>query len=255
MSQDPAVPPAPPAGPPPPPAAPPPPPPPSGGTTDDGPRLPWEERDRLGFLDALIETVKLLVTAPKDAFSRLRLDGDLIWPLVFGFILSWVGQVFGQVWSLIFGSAVQSMMGGLSSFEGMAAFGAGSVIQVIATLALWPIIFLIFIFIGTGVYHLCLMLVGGVERSPMGFEGTLKVVSYTQVTSLLSVIPILGGLIAVIATLVLTVIGFVEVHKTTQGKAILAVVIPLILCCICAGVIAMMFGAAIAAAAAGASAG
>ncbi len=247
MSQDPSF--------PAPPAAPPPPPPPPGSSADDGPRLPWEERDRLGFLDALIETVKLLVTAPKDAFARLRPDGDLIWPLVFGLILSWIGQVFGRIWGLIFGSAMQSMMGGLSDFEGIAAFGATSVVQVMFALVLWPIFFVIFIFIGSGLYHLCLMLVGGVERSPMGFEGTLKVVSYTQVTSLLSVIPILGGLIAVVAALVLTVIGFIEVHKTTPGKAILAVVIPLALCCICATLVAMMFGAAFAAAMAGASAG
>ncbi len=243
MSQDPSYP----APPPAPPAAPPPPPPPGGAGDTGGPRLPWEERDRIGFLNALIETAKLIVTAPQDAFSRLRPDGDLIWPLVFGLIFSWVGQAFGQIWGLIFGSALQSMMGGFGDLEGMAAFGATSFFQVVITLVLWPVFFAIGIFIGAGIYHLCLMLVGGVESSPLGFEGTLKVVAYSQVASLAAVVPVLGGLIVLVASLILTVIGFVEAHRTTQGKAILAVLIPIALCCICGVVAAVMFGAAFAA--------
>ncbi len=244
MSQDPSFP----APPPAPPAAPPTPP--AGGT--GGPRLPWEERDRLGFLNALIETVVLIVSAPKDAFSRLRADGDLIWPLVFGLILSWIGQVFSQIWSLIFGSAMQSMMGGFGDLEGLAAFGATGFLQVVIVLVLWPVFFAIGIFIGAGIYHLCLMLVGAVGQSPLGFEGTLKVVAYTQVASLAAVVPILGSLVALVATLVLTVIGFIEVHKTTPAKSIIAVLIPIVLCCVCGIVAAIVFGAAIAAMVSGA---
>ena len=246
MSQDPSFP-APPA--PPSPPAPPamPPPPPGDGGGAEGPRLPWDERDRLGFLEALIETVKLLVTAPKDAFSRLRADGDLIWPLVFGLILSWIGQFFGQIWNLIFGGVMQSMMSGLGDLEGMAAFGATSVVQTVIVLILWPIIFAIFIFIAAGIYHLCLMLVSGVSESPMGFEGTLKVAAYAQVSSLAAVVPLLGGLIVLVASLVLTVIGFTEVHKTTTGKAAAAVLIPFALCCICGIILAIVFGASMAA--------
>ncbi len=246
MSQDPSFP----APPPAPPAAPPPPP--TGGPVEDGPRLPWEERDRLGFLNALIETVKLIVTAPGDAFSRLRPDGDLIWPLIFGLIFSWIGQFFGQIWNLIFGSAMQSMMGGFGDLEGMAAFGASSILQVVITLVLWPVFYAIIVFIASGIYHLCLMLVGGVEQSPLGFEGTLKVVAYSQVVGLANVVPILGFLIVLVGSIILAVVGFTQVHKTTQGKALIAVLIPLVLCCLCGIVIAVVFGAGIAAMAANA---
>ena len=248
MSQDPSFPSPPPA----PPAAPPPPPPAGGGGDADGPRLPWEERDRLGFLDALIETVKLLVTAPGDAFSRLRPDGDLIWPLIFGLIFSWIGQFFGQIWNVIFGGAMQSMMGGLGDLEGLAAFGAGSIVQTIFILVLWPIFYAIIMFIAAGIYHLCLMLVGGVEQSPLGFEGTLKVLCYSQVATLANIVPILGFLIVLVASVILTVVGFTEVHKTSQGKALIAVLIPLVLCCICGIVMAVVFGAGLAAMAGGA---
>lgn len=249
MSQDPSFP----APPPAPPAAPPPPP--GGGFPGMGSeqRLPWEERDRLGFFEALIETVKLIVTAPKDAFSRLRRDGDLIWPLVFGLILSWIGQFFAQIWNLIFGGVMQSMMGGFGDLEGMAAFGATSAVQTVVVLILWPLFFAIILFIMAGIYHLCLMLVGGVEQSPLGFEGTFKVAAYANVAQLAAVVPILGGLIALVASVVLTVIGFAEAHKTTQGKAVLAVLIPWALCCICVIVAMVIFGASLAAMMAGAS--
>ncbi len=248
MSQDPIAPPPPPA----PPAAPPPPP--AGG--GEGPRLPWEDRDRLGFLDALIETVKLIATAPSDAFSRLRADGDLIWPLVFGLIFSWIGQFFSQVWNLIFGEAMQSMMtgfGDLGQFDEYMSFGStGGVIQFVGTLVLWPVLFVIFLFIGAGIFHGCLMLVGATNESPTGFEGTLKVMAYSQIASLAAIVPFIGGLVAMLISLVLLVIGFTEVHRTTQGKALVGVLIPVALCCICCIVGIFVFGASLAAMMAGA---
>ncbi|MEO1087467.1 MAG: hypothetical protein AAFY88_24780, partial [Acidobacteriota bacterium] len=98
-------PPNPPHNPPPPPGAPPPPgypPPPSWSPPAPGeaPPLPWEERQRLGFVPALMETVKLLVTDPQGAFSRLRADGDYLNPFLFGLIVSWVMSVISQMWGV-----------------------------------------------------------------------------------------------------------------------------------------------------------
>ncbi len=232
MSQDPsfgAPPPAPPAAPPPaPPAAPPP-----AGGGSAGPLFPWEDRDRLGFLDALIETVKLIVAAPSEAFGRLRPDGDYLWPLVFGLIFSWIGMFFGQLWSLIFGSAIQSMVGNFGDLEGLAAFGATSVLQTVIMLVLWPVIYVIVVFLTAGLAHLCLMMVGAVEGSPFGFEGTMKVVAYSSVVDLLNLVPLVGGFIAFFAKLILFVFGFAKVHKTTEGKALGAVVILFVTCCCC----------------------
>lgn len=235
-------------------AFPPPPPPPAdppmtpgGAEETHGPMLPWEERDRLGFVDALIETVKLIFTAPSDAFSRLRADGDLIWPLVFGLVFSWIGQFFNQIWNLLLGGAMQSMIGGLGDIEGFAMFGATSFFQMVGTLVVWPVFYVIIIFISAGIFHLCLMLVGATNESPTGFEGTLKVLAYAQVANLAAVIPLLGGIVAAIVSLVLLVLGFTQVHRTDQSKALIAVLIPVTLCCICCIVGIVMFGASLAA--------
>jgi len=247
----------PPATPPPAPPAPGAPPPPMGGTGDGGgPRLPWEERQSLGFLDSLIATVKLLVTAPADAFGRLRRDGDMISPILFGILLTLVGQIFSQIWNLLFGAAWMSMLGGMGDMmemgegmggmESLAFFGATNIFSALITLVLTPIFYLIFLFIASGIYHLCLMLFGAVETSPQGFEGTLKVTAYASVASLGAIIPVVGGLITLIAQIILLVIGFQHVHRTTQGKAIGAVLLPIVICCVCAVVGALLFGGMIA---------
>ncbi len=227
MSQDPSF------SPPPPPPAAPPPPPPGGAGGSGGPRLPWEERERHGFLNALIETVKLIVTAPKDAFSRLRPDGDYIWPLIFGLIFSWLGRFFTQIWGLIFGEAIRSMIAGMPEFSDMAIYWSTSFIQVVGWLVIWPLVYVVAMFLFAGLMHLALMVVSGLDDSPLGFEGTFKVVAYSSVLDLLNVIPFIGPLLAFVGKVILYVFGFSMVHRTSEGKALGAVAIVIVTCCCC----------------------
>ena len=206
------------------------------------PVLPWLERSRLGFKTALIETIKLIVTDPKDAFSRIRRDGDYMSPFIFGLIISWPVVILGQLWSILF----ESVMPGSSQ----ATMGFG-VLQIVLVLALYPLIHLVSLFIMAGIYHLSLMVVSALGRSQVGFEGTFKVMCYAAVTQLTGIVPIIGPLIGLVALIVFLVIGFERAHETTQGKAIVAALIPVALCCLCGLVLALAFGGAIAAAAAG----
>lgn len=57
--------------------------------------------------------------------------------------------------------------------------------------------------------------------------------SYSYVSSLAQVVPVVGGLIALVWNIILQVIGLVRMHRTTQGKAVGAVLIPIGLCCVC----------------------
>ncbi len=210
-----------------------------------GDRLPWEERDRLGLIEALIQTIRLLVTDPSNAYSRLRRDSDLTSPLLFGLILSWLGIVFSQMWQLMFGGLMGSMFGGLEGLEEV--FAPPGAFGIIATLVFWPLIYIVFLFISAGILHVCLMIVGATSDSPTGFEGTLKVVSYAQVAGLAGVIPLVGGFLAGLWVLILEVVGSTQVHRTTVGRALTGVLIPVFLCCVCLLLGAVFFGAMIAA--------
>ncbi len=226
-----------PTAPPPPPSAPPP----SGGG-GEGARLPWEDRRELGFVDALVGTIRLLVTAPAAAFSRLRADGDYGSPILFGVILSLVGQLFAQFWGMLVGAAGTSMLG--EELGGM-PFAGGGIGSVVLTLILTPIFYVILLFIMSGIYHLCLMLIASVEGS--AFEGTLKVVAYSSVAGLGNAVPLVGWLIALVGSIILLVVGFGTVHRIDQVKATIAALIPVVLCCLCALGGALLFGASLAA--------
>lgn len=185
------------------------------------------------------------MTDPSDAFSRLRPDGDLTSPILFGLILSWAGVILSQIWQLMFGGFMRGMLSGMEGLE--AAFAPPGALGIIGLLVVWPVIFVVGLFISAGILHLCLMLVGATAESPSGFEGTLKVVSYSQVAGIASIVPLVGGFLFAIWALILEVIGSALVHRTTQGRALMGVLIPLLVCCVCVVFAAVLFGAMIAA--------
>ena len=105
------------------------------------------------------------------------------------------------------------------------------------------VVYVIIVFIGSAVMHLCLLLVGATEKSETGFEGTLKVYAYSTIAWLAVALPFIGSLVASIWYLVLEVVGFAAAHRTSQGRALIAVLIPIILCCVCGLVVSLLFGA------------
>jgi len=222
--------------PPEPPSAPPP------GGPPARPGLPWEREKSVG---TLVETVKELVTAPKAAFARMREKGDYASPLLFVVIVGGLGAIVGQIWQLVFGAAWTAMIP--AEYAGelgpmLATQGAGAIV----TIVVMPILIPIFAFIGAAIYHLFLMLFGAHKESTAGFEGTFRVVAYANVAQLANVIPFAGGFIAMIWGIILMVLGLSTVHRTSQGKALAAVLIPWLLCCLCVAIAIGVMGASIA---------
>lgn len=247
MSSDiPGMPPAPPT----PPLPPMPPPPPGGGypPPPDAPPaegLPWERRSEIGFLNGLVETVKLMVTNPAEAWRRAKEKGDYAEPLVFAIIVSWIGVAASSIWSGVFGQAwlaflppdIKEKLGGA-----FATNAGATLIQI----GIAPILVLIGLFVGAAIYHVSFLIVGATKDSASGFEGTFRIVAYSSVSQLANLIPFMGGLAAIVWNIILMVLGTVRIHRTTQGKAIAGILIPLLLCCVCmvVGVVALIGGLA-----------
>ena len=124
----------------------------------------------------------------------------------------------------------------------MHEYGRGGVI---ATAIFSPIAIVIGLFIGAAILHVCCMLVGALNTSASGFEGTFRVTAYSEVASIASIVPVIGGPVFIVWWIVLAVMGLQRMHKTTQGKAIVAILIPVILCCVVVGLVMMLAGAAI----------
>jgi hypothetical protein len=128
--------------------------------------------------------------------------------------------------------------------------GPGSVVLGII---MAPILALVVLFIWSAIVHLVLNLIGGLKESTAGFEGTLRALSFSTVVQLATIVPFVGPFIAMIWGIVLQVLGLSSLHRTSQGKALAGVLIPIAVCCVCIIVVAVAFGAALAAAIAGAA--
>ncbi len=221
------------------------PPPPPGGAPPP-PQLqplPWEQP---GYpaLEGLYETAKLVLTAPSQAFARMSLSGTLGRPLLYAVIFGWVGIIANQIYSIALRGAMMGFLSGLPGYNPKFMIGL-PIFMSVALMVVAPLFVLIGVFIWSAILHLFLMLVGAAQT---GFASTVRVVCYVGTVQVLQVVPFCGGLIAFIWALVLYIIGLAIVHRTTQGKAALAVLLPIVVCCVCVAVLGLAFGAAIAAA-------
>ena len=198
--------------------------------------LPWDRRAELGSANAFFETLKLVLFQPSEAFARMKTEGGMTEPIIYAFIGGGIGFVVYIFFSIFvhpfgFGASPRNPLGSV--------FGAG--MGLLSAIILVPIALILGIFLGAGLLHLCLMLVGGAKRS---FETTLRVVCFTVGSTYpLLIVPICGGAISGIWSVVLECIGIARAHETDTGRAVLAVFLPLVICCGFGLLCSIMFGA------------
>jgi hypothetical protein len=195
----------------------------SAGSSGAG--LPWEHRAQLGLFKAWFETVSLLITKPSEAFTIMRPEGGLTDPLLFGLI----GGSLGGIVSIIFQGLLQSIPGIAGRNDAFNSLGISLWVILLIYAVMMPLLVTVGLFIGGAILHLCLMLVGGANRS---FETTFRVACFASgAANLFSMIPFCGGIIALVYHIVLECIGLSRAHPTTTGKALMAIFLPMIVCC------------------------
>jgi hypothetical protein len=196
--------------------------------------LPWEHRQERSFFNAFIETLTMVLTRPAEAFSVMKREGGFGEPIIYALIGGCVGGIVSFLFSLGFQS-IGMFADKNSGLTAMAGMGVGSVVVII----LLPLFIVIGLFIGSGIVHLCLMIVGGANQP---FETTFRVLAFTHgSTGPLQIVPVCGGVISFVWTIVCYCIGLARAHETDTGRAVLAVFLPLIVCCGGGFLIAFMF--------------
>jgi hypothetical protein len=185
--------------------------------------LPWEHRQERGFFNAFIETLTMVLTRPAEAFSVMKREGGLGEPLIYALIGGCLGGIVSALFSLGFQS-IGLFADRHNSLAAMTGMGIG-----FGTIILVPLFIVIVLFIWSGLAHLCLMIFGGATQS---FETTFRVFAFTQGSAgPLQIIPLCGGLISGIWAIVCNCIGLARSQETDTGRAVLAVLSPLIVCC------------------------
>jgi hypothetical protein len=185
--------------------------------------VPWEDRQRLGFLPAFSQTWSESVFRPAEFFRRAPKTGNLGAALLYSCLIGIAGSMLSLFWTYWFWESSPDLERIYQLF-GMDYNRA--LLGYIALLV--PIFTIIGIFIAAAIYHLCLMLTGA---NKYGFETTLRGFCYSYGPQLLAVIPQCGGLIALIWQIILTVIAWREMHESTTGRVVTAALLPLIFCC------------------------
>ncbi len=179
--------------------------------------LHWENRIGKGPLPALMATIRDSLFRPTRLFRAMNPSGPYSWALLYAVIVGTIGALAGLLWH--FG------LGRLSNELPLMA-GAGFVATwvILAT----PIFVTLGLVVGSAIVHVCLLLVGGATS---GYVATFRAIAYSHAAQLWNIIPMCGGLIAFPWTLVLQVIALREFHRTTTGRALAGVLIPVVLCC------------------------
>ena len=195
--------------------------------------FPWEQRAEKGFLNALLETIRLVLLEPARAFRTMPPVGGMGAPLFFFVLLTTVGGVAGLAYQLVI-NAVNPAAG--TPEQRMVAEALASTAVLGATIMILPFVFAALAFISSALTHLALMIVGGAKKS---FEATFRVTCYAGgSTAVLQLLPVCGALAAWIWNIFLMVTGLSEVHGISKGRALFAVLLPTLVCC------ALMVGAA-----------
>ncbi|MCG6923194.1 MAG: YIP1 family protein [Acidobacteria bacterium] len=217
-------------------------PPPGGGGHGAPPAggIPWDDRERLGLANALVETTKQVLTRPTDFYRAMPRTGGIGGPLLYAVIIGWIGIVAAGFYSALFNSLVGSSMAtfgsdpALAEAVGFAQSWGGFLVQLI----FGGVMVAIGVFIASGIYHVMLMILGGARH---GFEATFRVVCFAEATYLFMLLPFCGSVIAPVWGIVLAVIGLTQAHQIGGGKAAAAVLLPLVIfCCCCVG-LALLF--------------
>jgi hypothetical protein len=163
------------------------------------------------------------LSKPVAAFTAMKREGGLGEPLLYAVI----GGTFGGVFAVTYNFALRSF-GSFGDRHGAMEHLFGG-IGWIFLLILTPLFVAIGMFVVSAILHVCLMIINGAKQS---FETTFRVVCFAEGSaSPLLVIPFCGGFIVGIWKIVLYCIGLARAHETETGRAVIAVLLPLIVCC------------------------
>ncbi|MFA0741230.1 MAG: hypothetical protein DFNUSKGM_001340 [Candidatus Fervidibacter sacchari] len=170
-----------------------------------------------GLLPALWKTWVGACFHPAEFFELVGNGQALIPALIFGVLAGWVSLIAEKVSSSLFKIRFLPYL----RQEGIREV---SELHLLIS-AGWLVVLLKILAVGVLV-HMFLALFGGANR---GLTATLRVIAYAEAVGLISVIPILGGLVSKVWKVALFITGLAAAHQTDTWRASSAVFVLLAL--------------------------
>jgi hypothetical protein len=168
---------------------------------------------------------------PATFFSRLPYRAPLARPLLYFLIITVLSAFFDFWWESL-GVAARYPLAGLYEeavwSESSALLG----------FFLSPFVGLGALFVSSLVVHLFVLMLAP-DRQPLG--ATLRVLCYSVGPTLFAVVPFLGALVGGVWGLVLTIVGIREAHRTSTGRGVAIVLLPLLIAGFMVGFVLFLF--------------
>jgi hypothetical protein len=184
---------------------------------------PWERRLEIGLWKGISQTFVSVLFAPGRFFMEKTPGKGIREPLAFGLLLGSLGYMMGFFWDFLLVSS------GLMPYSSYLFDEIPLNTLFLILMILSPLLVIINIFFTSAVIHLLALVFNGGKG---GFKGTFRVIAFGQATRGLAFIPVIGGFIGWCWNIVTVVIGLREVHRTSNLRAIAAVVTSIILKCL-----------------------
>ena len=180
----------------------------------------------MSLFNEWLDTFKRVLTQPTDFFeSEDRRDG-FGYPLKFAAINLVISGILGAISVAALGGASAALQGGLPGSESM-----GMAIFALITLVVTPIAGIIGLLISSGIIHIFAALLGAEQ----GYSETLSVMGYATavqpVTSIFSMIPLLGSLVNLLVgiyALFIQTKGLQSFQELSLGRALAAILLPVV---------------------------
>jgi hypothetical protein len=198
--------------------------------------LPWDERGEKGIVAAFAETVRLVLFSPSRAFARMRTEGSLISPLLFNMIGGWIGLIALGIYGYLTARLHPADLSGFHLPPGFPSnTPAGQQMIALAELkmliVMGPIFATVAALFCSLMVHLFLMLAGGANNA---FHVTLRVFCFCSgSTMLVLLVPFCGSPMALAWLVACCIAGLAAAHKTTTGRAVVAMVLFVVACFAC----------------------
>jgi hypothetical protein len=179
-----------------------------------GPYCPWEDQEDLGFFKGISQTVTQSLFSPRDFFARCPRSGGFVVPLLYALIVKTTGSLASFLWLFSMDNPL------LAKFDlsGDATILVGLMI---------PVGLFLSVVIEAAAVHLSLFLLGGAREE---FEATFRVVCYGSGPELLDVVPVIGQWAGIAWKTYLIIVGLREFHRISTSRAVLAIVLPSLIC-------------------------
>jgi hypothetical protein len=181
-------------------------------------RFPWPPAEDAPVVGGLVDTWRDAVFRPVRFFRALPIDLSLGATLLYYLVIGILAAALQLFWATLLPAPDGDALGDL--------IGTAAAASPLVDFLMSPLLLMVSLYVAAGVTHVMVLVL---MPGNAGFGGTLRSYGFAYSPALFNAIPYVGPIAAFLWMTALSVIGIREVHRSTTGRAVTAVLIPLLI--------------------------